>query len=68
MGHENNQTEVGKLAWKLYIKKVNKDPKIHEHAADWWFHNYPEQFREEYKEANIILRNKKIKNILNGKN
>jgi len=66
MVNENNWTGIGKLAYKIYVKQMTDDPLIHEHAADWWFHRYPEQFTKYYKEAKIQLRYKKIKKILNG--
>ena len=67
MGHgpEENWTDIGKLAYKIYVKKMHDMPGVDEYASDWWFHDYPEQFEEEYKEAKIQLRNKKIKKILN---
>jgi len=69
MGYETeeNWTKLGKLAYKIYFKRMNNDPNVHEHAADWWFYKHPEQFREYYKLAEVQLRNKKIKKILNGK-
>ena len=66
MGHgpEKNWTKIEKLSYKIYVKRMNDDPTIHEHACDCWFYDYPEQFKEYYKLAEIQLRNKKIKKIL----
>ena len=66
MGHgpEENWTDIIKLAYKIYVKKMSDDTEIHEHASGWWFYDNPEQFKKYYKLAEIQLRNKKIKKIL----
>jgi len=67
MGHWlDNSTEIGKIAFEIYVWEMSNDPNIHEHAADWWFFEYPEQFKEYYKKAEIKMRNEKLKKILNG--
>ena len=66
MGYEaeKNWTEVGKLAYKIYVKRMYNDPTIHEHATDWYVHANPEYFKEYYKLAEVELRKQKIDKIL----
>ena len=67
--------ELDKIAYELHHKGENKvyyDPSNYkgiliEKSFMYFKDTYPHLFADVYKRANIILRNEKIKKIINGK-
>jgi len=68
MGHgpEENYTELDLLAYKLYSNYMTHNEKVDEYGAEWWFVDNKEQYKIFYDQAQLQLRQKKIKKITNG--